>query len=267
MIDAHKNADRFKGYATLYDNTRPACPEYILNVLVRYLGHRPQTVVDMGCGTGLSTLVWKNTADKIIGIEPSEDMINLAKAKQTENIEFVCAFSDNTGVYDGIADIITCSQSFHWMEPESTLREVRRLLKPGGVFAVYDCDWPPVCDAVVDAAYQELDDFVDEIEGSVPKYKDAFIQYPKDKHLENIRKSGYFKYVREIVFANTENCNADRYYSLAISQGGTQAVLKRNPALIEKKLAAFRQVVDEFFADKILPIEFCYRMRLGVLKG
>ena len=40
------------------------------------------------------------------------------------------------------ADIVTCSQSFHWMEPEPTLAEIARILRPGGVFAAYDYDWP-----------------------------------------------------------------------------------------------------------------------------
>ena len=266
MTDAHKNADRFKGFADLYDNTRPACPEYVVEGLTRYLGHRPQTVVDMGCGTGLSTLVWKNVADKIIGVEPSEDMIAhaIANAENTKNVEFIRAFSDKTGLESGIANIVTCSQSFHWMEPESTLQEIARLLKSGGVFAAYDCDWPPVCNASVESAYQALDDYVDEIEATVSEYKKAFIQYPKGQHLENIRKPGHFGYTREIVFANTENCDADRYYNIALSQGGTQAILKKNPALIENQITDFRIAVDNYFGDNTLPIEFCYRLRLGI---
>jgi len=265
MTDAHINVDRFKGFAGLYDNTRPACPKYVVDVLTRYLGHRPHTVLDIGCGTGLSTLVWKGASDKVIGVEPSEDMIAqaIANAEGTQNIRFVRAFSDNTGLDSGIADIVTCSQSFHWMEPESTLREIDRLLKPGGIFATYDCDWPPVCDAALDSAYQKLDEYFDKVETDVSEFN----KYPKNRHLENIRNSGYFKYAREIVFANTENCDADRYYRFALSQGGTQVILRKNPALIENEMAEFQVAVNKFFGDKTLPIEFCYRMRLGIKKG
>src|SRR3984893_18785877 len=48
-----------------------------------------------------------------------------------------------TGLPDGCADIVTCAQSLHWMEPTSTLAEVARILRPGGLFAAYDYDWPP----------------------------------------------------------------------------------------------------------------------------
>ena len=270
MIDEHKNANRFTGFSNLYDETRPACPKYVVDVLMRYLGRCPQTVVDMGCGTGLSTLVWKDVADRIIGIEPSKDMIKLAlsNAEGTQNVEFVQAFSDKTELDSGIADIVTCSQSFHWMEPESTLREVARLLKPGGIFAAYDCDWPPVCgSAAVEKAYNILEEKEDKIEATDPKFKNTFIQYPKNRHLDNIRKSNYFTYVREIVFANTENCDADRYYRIALSQGGIQAILKKEPSLIENELKALRIAIDKYFGDRVQSIDFCYRLRLGVMNG
>jgi len=266
MADAHINVDRFKGFAGLYDNTRPACPKYVVGVLMRHLGHRPQTVVDIGCGTGLSTLVWKDVADKVIGVEPSEDMIAQAtvNAEGIQNIEFVRAFSDNTGLDSGIADIVTCSQSFHWMEPESTLREIDRLLKSGGLFAAYDYDGLTVCGTDVDLANQTLFNKIASIEDNHMEYKEAFIRYPKERHLENIRNSGYFKYAREIVFANTENSNAKKFYNGALSFGSIQTILKKNPSLIENELADFQMAVDKFFGDRMLPIEFCYRMRLGV---
>ena len=43
-------------------------------------------------------------------------------------------------------------------------------------------------------------------------------------------------------------------------------ILKNNPALVEKEITAFRTIVDNFFCDNVLPIEFCYRLRLGVMK-
>lgn len=261
-----KNADRFKGFAKVYDAARPACPEYVLKILPLYLGYVPATVVDIGCGTGLSTLVWKNTAQKIIGIEPSDDMRNIAlnNSENYPNIDYVKAFSDNTELPDEVADIITCSQSFHWMEPVSTLIEVNRLLKPGGVFAVYDCDWPPVCSVEIEIAYEKLLAKVHKIEKEDKKYSDSFLRYPKEQHLSNIKKSGFFRYIREIVFANTEQCSAERYFDIAVSQGGLQAILKQEPELIKTDLKEFYEIVAEDFCSEVKEIEFCYRMKLGV---
>ena len=262
MNESHMNIERFMGFADLYDSIRPKCPEYVVDLLVRYLGFKPHTVVDIGCGTGLSTLVWQNIAEEIIGIDPSKDMIRKAgaNAKEIQNITFSEAFSDNTKLDDNTADIVTCSQSFHWMEPQATLAEINRILKSGGIFAAYDSDWPPVCAPSLDLAYATLDEWLDSVEiGIIP-----FKRYPKSEHLENMKRSGYFKYTREIVFSNTENCDASRYFGFILSQGGTQGILRKNPSLIEKELIEFKDMVDSFFGDRILEIEFCYRMRLGI---
>lgn len=39
-----KNADRFKGFADIYDNARPACPDYVVKILTQYLDKQPKTV-------------------------------------------------------------------------------------------------------------------------------------------------------------------------------------------------------------------------------
>src|ERR1700685_3598340 len=48
-----------------------------------------------------------------------------------------------TGLPAKWADIVTASQAMHWFDPELALPEIARLLRPGGVLAAYDCDWPP----------------------------------------------------------------------------------------------------------------------------
>jgi SAM-dependent methyltransferase len=42
------------------------------------------------------------------------------------------------------------------MEPEPTLAEAARILRPGGIFAAYDYDWPPIVHWQVEAAFEEL---------------------------------------------------------------------------------------------------------------
>ncbi|MDR1465335.1 MAG: class I SAM-dependent methyltransferase [Oscillospiraceae bacterium] len=266
MSIAHKNASRFGDFAGLYDRTRPACPAQAADLLLRYLRRQPQTVVDLGCGTGLSTLIWADRARCVIGVEPSEGMLTLAKqtAERAPNLRFVQAFSDRTGLESRCADIVTCAQSFHWMEPVSTLREINRLLKPGGLFAAYDCDWPPVACTEVELAYDTLFAKVSAIETQDADFREAFVRYPKEQHLANLRESGYFSYVREIIFSNTEFCDGGRFIHIALTQGGLQAILTRKPELLEPELQDFRLTVGRCFGETTQEIVFCYRLRLGV---
>lgn len=259
-----KNAERFTGFASVYDASRPAMPLFPAEIIERYLGGRADTVVDLGCGTGLSSLIWKDRCREVIGVEPSDEMRAKAEEKMCETIRFVKGFSHEIPLPDGSADVVVCSQSFHWMEPFATLREVGRILKPGGVFATVDCDWPPVSDWRVEKEYDTLFRKVHAIETTHSQIKDSFVRYDKNHHLENIRKSGEFRYVREFVFANEEKCDAERLIRLAFSQGSLQAILKRESSLIESDAERFCKCVRDRFGDAEFPVYFSYRMRIGV---
>jgi len=43
------------------------------------------------------------------------------------------------------------------MEPEPTFAEVVRILRAGGVFAAFDNDWPPTCNAEAEIAYNDFE--------------------------------------------------------------------------------------------------------------
>ena len=261
---AEKNALRFTGFAELYETARPALPRQVIDVIGTYLGHPPGRVVDMGCGTGLSTAVWVGHCREVIGIEPSPDMLAVAAAKQTPGVRFIQAFSHDTGLESASADAVVCSQSFHWMEPSSTLAEISRILAPGGVFATADCDWPPVCGADAELAYNRLMNEVRRAEDALPQLSGASVKWSKDGHLHNIKQSGLFRYARELVFANTESCTAGRLIGLALSQGGLQSALKACPELIQPEVERFRDTITQIFGDRTFPINFGYRMRIGV---
>ncbi len=262
--EAEKNANRFLGFAKLYEQARPVMPNYPVNVIKKYLGGNPDKVVDLGCGTGLSTIVWHNHCNEVIGLDPNEDMLAVARKKQTGSMSFRQAFSHETGIEDDFADAVICSQSFHWMEPVQTLCEINRILKRNGMFASVDCDWPPVCGWQAEKAYNDLFKQAELIEQANTGLKDSFRRWDKNNHLKNIEESGYFRFAREIVFSNTEKCNAERLINLALSQGGLQNIIKAKPKLITGQLDDFKAVVKDTFGDQEFELDFCYRMRLGV---
>ncbi|MCL2195593.1 MAG: class I SAM-dependent methyltransferase, partial [Oscillospiraceae bacterium] len=147
------NIDRWSGYADVYNAARPVPPNIIKQSIMLY-APTPSLVVDIGCGTGLSTQIWQGTAERVIGIEPNDDMRRAAQPG--EGIDYRAGYSNATGLPDQCADIVTISQALHWMDIDSALDEVHRLLKPGGVLAVYDCDWPPAVDWQVEQAFSAL---------------------------------------------------------------------------------------------------------------
>ncbi|MEI6579795.1 MAG: class I SAM-dependent methyltransferase, partial [Eubacteriales bacterium] len=95
-------------------------------------------------------------------------------------------------------------------------------------------------------------------------FHDSFKRWDKNNHLKNIQESGYFRYAREIVFSNKEDCTAERLIKLALSQGGLQNILNAKPELINGKIDEFSTVINELFGEREFELDFCYRMRLGV---
>ncbi|WP_127592793.1 class I SAM-dependent methyltransferase [Paenibacillus lautus] len=272
------NVDRFTGFEDTYDQHRPEAPQEVVALLTGYLERKPSLVVDLGCGTGLSSFAWKDAADQVIGVEPNDDMRGKAMAKlqslqqegdathgvQLADIKFVSGYSNQLALPDQSADIITCSQSFHWMDPASTLKEVSRVLREEGIFAVYDCDWPPSLTWKVEQAYQELIERAEAIIDRHVETQEKAYKGNKNEHLKHIRESGVFRFSKEIVFHHREPFTAERYTGLAVSQGGIQTVFKLKQTELNDKIAQFHALVEEHFQGRTLPVMLSYRMRLGI---
>ena len=181
-------------------------------------------------------------------------------ATAADNVRFVEAYAQATGLPDGEADIVTCSQALHWMEPEPTFAEAARLLRPGGVFAAYDYDWPPIAGWGVEAAFEELLRRVRA--GRAPDGRG--MRYAKEGHLERIKASGHFRYAREIVFHSRDRADADRIVGMALSLGPLTVRLSEGLSEEDAGLRALREAADSALGDREAEIFLGYRIRLGV---
>jgi SAM-dependent methyltransferase len=114
----NNNVSIWSGNAAGYDAYRPQAPTVLLDILPQLIQEpNPDLVVDIGCGTGLSTFLWADRARQVIGIEPNDDMRWQAEVSKldldTKNVQFHAGVSTQTGLPDGCASIVTCSQSLH----------------------------------------------------------------------------------------------------------------------------------------------------------
>ena len=249
------------GFAAGFDSHRPSPPPALLDVLcLEAQVERPSLVVDFGSGTGLSTRVWADRAAEVVGVEASPEMRAQAEAATSaENVRFVQAFAQETGLPDRVADLVTCSQAFHWMEPDPTLAEAARILRPGGVFAAYDYDWPPVVHPDVEAAYEEM---IRRLGLRRPLRGQP--RHTKDMHLARIRESSHFRYAREIVLHSRERGSAERVVGMALSLGPLTVLLKEGVSEEEIGLAALREAAARALGERDVEMFLGYRARLGV---
>jgi SAM-dependent methyltransferase len=170
----------------------------------------------------------------VVGVEANPAMLAIARAATSDaNVSFLEAYADATGLESRTADIVTCAQSFHWMDPRVVLPEAARLLRPGGVFAAYDYDAVPVVEPRVEAAFARLIDLRWEARERLGLHAGASL-WPKSQHADRIRESGLFAFVREVHCHGELIADGRRIVALAHSLGGPADIFEgRAPELDE----------------------------------
>jgi ubiquinone/menaquinone biosynthesis C-methylase UbiE len=263
------SVERFTGFAEVYDQVRPSPPEAIADLLLQLAKlEMAERVVDLGCGSGLSMMMWVGRTRSIVGVEPSEDMRREAERRCSglfapDAVEWTSAEADATQIAPDSVNVVTASQSFHWMNPGTTLPEVARMLRPGGIFAAIDCDWPPSVLPDLEVVYNKCIAKADD-----PPYADGRLarvkSWPKHQHLEKIRHSGLFRITRECTFHKIELGNSERLVGLARSQGSVAALLKAGVSEEEIGLTELRETGQRVLGDRQVPWFWSYRVRIGV---
>lgn len=255
-----------EAFAERYDAFRPSPPEELCDVLLQLAGvKRAGCVVDLGSGTGLSSWPWVARARDVIGVEPNDAMRAVAErtgARRGPAVRFVGRFAHETGLPDASADVVTCAQSLHWMEPEPTLREVARILRRGGVFAAFDYSWPPVIHPELERAFDEVYRRVyalhqkGEVEG--PQAWD------RRQHAARMRESGHFRHVREFSMHGRELGDAKRFVGSTLSQSHVSRPLERGISESELGVDELRAVAERVLGDGGLPWTWSYAVHAGV---
>jgi len=92
-------------------------------------------VLDIGCGTGISTRKLSLIAKNVIGIDFSQKMIDMARQAtiHEKNVEYLLASIEDDQDF-GAFDIVIAFNVLHLVSnPEETLNKIHHLLKPEGL--------------------------------------------------------------------------------------------------------------------------------------
>lgn len=287
---AEGNLTRFSGFADLYDEVRPMPPADLGSLVVSYAGSNRPKVVDLGSGSGLSSRWAATWAGSVIGVEPNDDMRAVAESHPAPGVTYRPGLSHRTGLADGSADVVLVVQAMHWMEPGPTLEEIARVLRPGGVLAVADTDWPPVAgSARAERAWVAVDRWQGIFEkrmaagetgpdlhrppeppGEVVSTLDMATaagvtdrgagarSWGKSGHLPRMTESGRFAFTRELVlhsatrteYSATGTEDAERFIALMRSQGSYQRLRRAGLSDEELGVSWFEAEVRAGFGER-----------------
>lgn len=146
--------DEFEAWAGTYDRS-------LLNHFLFQPSHRmfleelwawrkdnpePFTLLDIGCGTGTfdGMVAATSLPARVFGLDYAEQMCHVAHDKSiqagvSDHVHFTTADSEHLPYADNAFDVVTCSNSFHhYPHQQDVVKEMRRVLKPGGRLMLID---------------------------------------------------------------------------------------------------------------------------------
>jgi SAM-dependent methyltransferase len=168
-VDFSKQA---RAYARHRPHYSPRLFEYLASLTAEH-----ELAWDCGTGSGQAAVGLAGHFRRVVGTDVSPKQ--LAQASRQGNILYWAASAERSGLRAGLADLVTVAQALHWFDFDRFYPEVKRILKPGGMFAAWTYHLPeisPPVDRLVDGFYrQRLDGYwatelhyIDELYRTIP---------------------------------------------------------------------------------------------------
>lgn len=126
--------DHFSGHAADYAVHRPTYPQGLFRYLSGLLTRR-ERVWDCATGNGQAALLLAEYFDEVVATDASRRQ--LAAAPAHPRIRYRCAPAERAPLETESVDLVTVAQALHWFDVDAFHREVCRVLRPGGLLAVW----------------------------------------------------------------------------------------------------------------------------------
>lgn len=126
--------DHFSAQAADYARFRPTYPPALFAWLTS-LTARHDLAWDCGTGSGQAALALADSFARVHATDASR--AQLAHAGPHPRVQYVAANERTSGLAPGSADLVTAAQAFHWFDAAAFFAECARVLRPGGVVAVW----------------------------------------------------------------------------------------------------------------------------------
>ncbi len=148
--------DYFSGVASNYSSFRPGYPTGLFDFLAA--GTPGHTLAwDCATGSGQAATMLAACFESVTATDGSQAQLDAAE--QRDNIDYRQELAENSSLEDHSVDLVTVGQALHWFDLEAFEKEVDRVLKPGGLLAVWSyavLTSEPEIDKVIHRLYEDI---------------------------------------------------------------------------------------------------------------
>jgi SAM-dependent methyltransferase len=234
-----------KGFAAadVYERGRPDYPAAAIAKIVDRLELRPgRTVLDLAAGTGKLTRLLVPSGANVFAVEPVREM-RAELERRVPGIAVLGGAAERLPLNDGFVDAVTVGQAFHWFDADAALREIHRVLKPGGGLALI---WNARDER--DPLQAALSEIIDPLEGDTPRRKQG-----SWKTL--LAECGLFARTERVLFEHVQPVDEQRLVERVLSISFIAAAPARVRADVEARVRELARTAQQ-------PIELPYMTEL-----
>jgi SAM-dependent methyltransferase len=129
----------FNNHATLYDAVRPEYPSLLIEDLITLGGVPPgASILDIGCGTGKSTMPFAMREYSVCALDPGSNMLDRCRhnLKGYANVTYECGSFESWNWSGRKFDLVVSGTAFHWVS-EAGHKKLSELLQPNGALGIF----------------------------------------------------------------------------------------------------------------------------------
>ena len=179
----------FKKVGKSYHIGRKDYPKYLIKDIINISGIKKDSLIlDVGCGTGKSTIPFARKGHKIIGIDISENMLKIAKRLSInyKNAEYKQISFERFQLTPNLFNLILFGTSIHWLDSKMAYKKAGMLLKKNGYIALFFEPIGSLCKKIRALDMEEI--FI----RHCPYYPQNLSRSANKTKIEGIVKSKYF---------------------------------------------------------------------------
>jgi len=247
----------FKKVGKSYHLGRRDYPKELMKDITKISGiNKESSVLDVGCGTGKSTIPFTKTGAKLIGIDISGNMLKIARelSANYKNIEYEQISFEKFSQPKSSFNLILFGTSIHWLDSKMVYKRANFLLKKNGHVALF---WEPIGNLCKEIRLLGMEEI----------FTINCPNYPKSPYSMNIPKKRINEIIKSRLFAKpilkkykiTQKYNLEEFLYLINSYSWVISLNKN-------KKDKLMQEVKTFLSKKKITLKFRTEMYLIMAK-